>query len=251
MTMPADAPFDPVPVRLVSADVPLAVKQTSRKRRAVTIRSYILTAKDPVQEILPASDNRVSAQVIVPPAMNQASVQNENITAAGPAANAQVVAITLPAGLWIITWQDGVQGTSGSAETNNFVLAYPGGSLSSVSGGSVGTDYQQDSVQVLVPTGGATIAINVGATTPTGTASYKGQLEAAPSASPIVVAANKGDATNAGAASSATGAGTGAAAILPPGTRTPIDTTDPVWASATVLPAVVSVICTIVQPDVF
>ena len=249
MTTPAE--FDPIPVRLVSAEVPLAVRPTKRKRRAVTIRSYILTANDPVQEILPASDNRVAAQVIVPPAMNQTSVQGENITSAGPAANAQVVAITLPAGLWVITWQVGVQGTSGTAENNNFTLAYPGGSLSSVNGGSVGTNYQQDSVVVLVPTGGATVAVNVGSTTPTGTASYKAQLEASPTASPIVIAANKGDAVNAGAAGSGTGAGTGSAAILPAGSRTPVDTTDPVWASAIVLPAVVSVISTIEQPDVF
>lgn len=97
-----------------------------------------------------------------------------------PGALAAVTSLVLPSGGWTLSWQVQLAGTPAAADANNFGL-YAGTAqvLESVNAGAVGGPWQQETVQVQVPVGGATYAVK-SISAGTAGAIYSAQLVASP-----------------------------------------------------------------------
>lgn len=55
--------LEAVKVHIAGSDVPLTSPQPKRPRRGASLRTFVLTAADPVQQILPQNANRCDAWV--------------------------------------------------------------------------------------------------------------------------------------------------------------------------------------------
>ncbi|MBO2459370.1 hypothetical protein [Actinomadura violacea] len=55
--------IEPLKVHLTGSDVPLTDPAINPRRRGVSLRSFVLTANDPVQQILPNNINRIHAWI--------------------------------------------------------------------------------------------------------------------------------------------------------------------------------------------
>lgn len=55
--------IDPILVHLTGSDVPLTDPATNPRRRGVSLRSFVLTSDNPVQQILPNNLNRLHAWI--------------------------------------------------------------------------------------------------------------------------------------------------------------------------------------------
>lgn len=109
----------------------------------------------------------------------QSSAEN-SATIVSPAQFANVVTLALPAGEWVITWEVMVTGTTGAPEVNNFLIKNGATNLvTSVNGSTVGVEYPQTPLTVIVPAGGANISIITAAAGTVG-ASYTASITASP-----------------------------------------------------------------------
>ncbi|GAA0286835.1 hypothetical protein GCM10009527_097930 [Actinomadura nitritigenes] len=55
--------IEPLKVHLTGSDIPMTAPDINPRRRGVSMRSFILTATDPVQQILPNNINRIHAWI--------------------------------------------------------------------------------------------------------------------------------------------------------------------------------------------
>lgn len=55
--------LEPARVHIAGSDVPLANHPPARKSRHISLRTIVLTANDPIQQILPQNANRIEAYV--------------------------------------------------------------------------------------------------------------------------------------------------------------------------------------------
>jgi len=61
--MTETAAVEPMKVHLSGSDLPLITPERKRCRRGTSLRTFVLTANDPVQQILPQNTNRIEAYI--------------------------------------------------------------------------------------------------------------------------------------------------------------------------------------------
>lgn len=225
--------YEPVRVHLESSDVPLGSPRPRRCRRALRTNIFTLTAAQPTQRILPQADARAEAWLT--------SIVAEEVYKPGfvsvPAAHSAIVTLpVLPAGWWNITVYAGFGGTAEATTPNNWALVSGATTVVPAIDVALATNTQTNVGTFPVYSDGTSNITLQNPVAASASAFYQGALLAVPASSPgIWIASSQAD-----AASQAGGAaqisGTGAIPF-------PVNTTDAVWASASLaLPVTVSVL---------
>lgn len=115
----------------------------------------------------------------VTPVQAPSSHDTENSVTA-PAAGGVITSLALPSGGWTLAWQVQLAGTPAAADANNFQLRQGAAVLlESINPGAVGGPWPQDSIEVQIPVGGATVSVNANGVGTAG-AIYSAQLVASP-----------------------------------------------------------------------
>jgi len=116
--------YEPVKVHITGSDVSLGGRVPSgRKRRGLSARSFTLTAADPVQEILPQSDNRREA--VITSTNNACTIGASK----GDAQNGGNSAATIPSGIttpYPVNTTDAVWASAGTLPATISVIAIYG-----------------------------------------------------------------------------------------------------------------------------
>lgn len=146
-----------------------------------------LVANQPVNVLLGPEDGqvwdvrRVSVAGLAAAApAGQSSANSGSVTSPGAAAT--ITSLALPAGTYSVQWTVVLSGTLGAGDTNNLQLTNGAAQVApSLNAGAAGT-YVQQTATVVVPAGGATVAVkSIAAATAGGV--YAAQLTASPQAS--------------------------------------------------------------------
>lgn len=242
--------MDPVPVHLASVGDGLALgaaaPSSARRRKALRVNTYTLTAAVPTQRILPHSANRLEGWITA--AAAAASLSNEQSLTA-PTSFAELAAVTVGPGLYNVQWTIELSGTLATGTDNNNVRINTTGPLgAALTTGifpAVAGVYPQNPVTILVSPGQTGIGLQVANNASAGS-SYTGSITVTPLngtvPSVIFIGANQSNAAAQG----------GGSAMLPGTDVTPfpVNTTDEVWVSAaTGFPVAVSVLAIYDEAD--
>jgi len=195
---PPPEEFEQVAQWRIVREIQALADKTFDESRQVDEYRYI-TGNITTLEILPdyEVDELIEAIVIVAnPYQNTgaSSVTTVGTTAANPAAGTTVTSQALAAGSYTVGWTAQLGGTTVAADTNNFGL-YLGATLlaTSLNGIVSGTPYPQPTSIVVVPSGGATLAIKNIAQPGGVSDTYTGQLTTSVLLTPNVVSVQLGD----------------------------------------------------------
>lgn len=231
MTTPS---IEAVKVHIATSDVPFVTPLPGNKRRAVSLRTFVLTSSDPVQQILGLADNRIEAWIQNADAVTLPEISESASFTAGAGGSA-----FLPSGSFSLTGFDVTIAPSSAGTVTGTVTAatFAGGNLiydvseTTTSGIILAVRYPGNGLQPLAPNVAGVIVstmVNGGA----GHINVYGRKAATKN---LIIAGSKADVLSAG----------NSAVTVPVNTTTPfpIPTTDAVWASAASadLPVTISV----------
>lgn len=146
-------------------------------------QTYTASPSTPPQQILPQNNRRKESEIIVQQGLGGlASINNSGTAAAPMTAGQQVTSVTLQPGIYTVSWNISLTGTSSATDGSNMQLMLNGVPLLQSSNGSTTvTVYPQPSVTVQVTQPNSILSINA-INTPTSTCGYRGALTASPTA---------------------------------------------------------------------
>jgi hypothetical protein len=193
--------YEPIPVVIHNPEAiaPRAVP-ASGEPEEVTCATLVLTAQDPVQQLLPVDPQRAEAIVLQPgdndiviahskgeaqAVSNSAAVQspasiNANGSQNSPAGGQVIASAFLPAGIYTVSWTVSIGGTTSGTEANNFQLLLGATVIQgSQNGSTTGIVAPQIPVTIVVPAGGATLSVQA-IIAGTAASVYRAQFAATP-----------------------------------------------------------------------
>lgn len=93
--MTEETALEAVKVHIAGSDLPLTRPEPRRRRRGASLRTFVLTAADPIQQVLPQNTNRCEALIQCVNATAKAITLHQSASDAQAGGNA---GITIPAG---------------------------------------------------------------------------------------------------------------------------------------------------------
>jgi hypothetical protein len=184
---------EPVRVHLASSDVQISQQAPPPGRDRVVTRFLTETVDNtnPVRPLLPDDPHRVGAWL---QATAAAASVNANGTQTSAAAGTVITSAAAPAGTYTVSWSVVLTGTLAANDEQNMGL-YVGGTLvaTAINGINAGTIEAQPPVTVVVPAGGAIIAVKA-INLATVASVYQASFAATPAGAGVVLCASQPDA---------------------------------------------------------
>jgi hypothetical protein len=161
--------------------VPASGNQQVLPRDPLRQYAYIMPVDEPV--VLSTTLEASQATTNQAAGNSPASLSSPTGSQTSPGIGQVITSLALPAGTYTVSWTVGLGGTTSATDVDNFELLLGAAQLmTSMNASGSGSNYPQPGTTIVVPAGGATVAISAIAA---GTAAsvYRGQFTATPQGS--------------------------------------------------------------------